>query len=81
MQLANSIQVASDAKRIKTCFADTSDDECCHYSLMLLKASLQQNGVRLTAAIANFVHFEGLPFLVVDKPTFHVMIEKHVMLL
>jgi hypothetical protein len=72
--LAHSIQESNDSKRSKTCVPAPSEDERRQYSQMSLEASLQQNGIRLTAAIANFVHSEGLPFSVVDKPTFHAMI-------
>jgi hypothetical protein len=41
---------------------------------MSLPVSMHQNGEWLTAGIGNFVHSEGLPFLVVDKPTFHHMV-------
>ena len=75
-QLADSIQGSNDAKRVKTCVADIAADERRRYSQMSIEASMQQSGVRLTAAIANFVHSEGLPFSVVDKPTFHAMLEE-----
>ena len=76
LQIADSIQGANDAKRVKTCVPDAAADERRQYSQMSIEASLQQSGVRLTAAIANFVHSEGLPFSVVDKPTFHALIEE-----
>jgi hypothetical protein len=76
LQIADSIQESNDAKRIKTHVPDTALEERRSYSQMSIEASLQQNGVRLTAAIANFVHSEGLPFSVVDKPTFHAMLEE-----
>ncbi len=74
--LADSIQESNDAKRVKTSVQDSSLEERRRYSQMSIEASLQQNGVRLTAAIANFVHSEGLPFSVVDKPTFHAMLDE-----
>ena len=43
---------------------------------MSIEASLQQNGVWWTAAMVNFVHSKGLSFSVVNKPTFHVMLEE-----
>jgi hypothetical protein len=46
------------------------------YSQMSIQSLLHQNGENLTAAIANFVHSEGLPFSIVDKLTFHAMLHK-----
>ena len=73
-QIADSIQESSVAKRIKTSTVEAAEEERRLNNQMSLETSLHQNGVRLTAAIANFVHSEGLPFSVVDKPTFHAML-------
>jgi hypothetical protein len=43
---------------------------------MSIQSSLHQNGETLTATIANFVHSEGLPFSIVDKPAFHAMLHE-----
>jgi hypothetical protein len=49
-----------------------------HYNhhQMSLPTAMHKNGEQLTAAIANFVHSKGLPFSVVDKPTFQQMIRE-----
>jgi hypothetical protein len=76
-QIADSIAVSGSSKRLKRSDDDTlASAERRNHHQMLLPASMYQNGDRLTAAIANFVHSEGLPFSVVDKPTFHYMLRE-----
>lgn len=75
-EIANSIHLVSQSKRMKRSDDTQALDERRKYSQMSIQSSLHQNGENLTAAIANFVHSEGLPFSIVDKPTFHAMLHE-----
>jgi hypothetical protein len=71
-QIADSILVSGKTKHLKRSDDDTlaSAGRQNHHQISL-PASMHQNGTRLTVAISNIVHSKGLPFSVVDKPTFH----------
>jgi hypothetical protein len=76
-QIADLIVVSGSTKCLKRLDDDTlAYLEHRNNLQMSLPASMHQNGKGLTAAITNFVHFEGLPFSVVDKPTFQYMIRE-----
>jgi hypothetical protein len=69
------IHLVGQAKWIKVSDDPLASDKHRKYSQMLIQSLLHQNGENLTAAIiANFVHSKGLPFSIVDKPTFHAML-------
>lgn len=74
--IADSIHIVGTSKRFKESDDSFGTAERRKYNQMSIQASLHQNGDVLTAAIANFVHSEGLPFSIVDKPTFHVMLNE-----